>query len=169
MPIDSSKIEAGVKDNRDSLEDIGLRSNKGGDFLAALSAHLDIELPMRVKSAPAADEFLYSVAANHSQALQGVKADELLDALFEDLHSSRMSWIDVYKQEKPLVAAGEFDEEDLARHETLGRRIQTMEKSIGKVADLKQQPEENLATFKTIVEVIKQLALNKTKRHTHSL
>lgn len=142
------KILTGLEQRRQDLEDIGLKPTPTGQFLTVLDAKLELDLALRTQSGPAAKAFLYSVEGNHSEALQGVRADELLTAIHEDLHESRMLLIDAYEKDQPHALAGDFDEEDMAMHQTLKRRINGMEKTILDLADLRGQPQKALETLK---------------------
>ena len=150
-----------LEQRENDLEDAGIASDRVGRFLTVLMAQLDIDLPLRINSAPAAATFLQSHYTGHSDALQQVRADELLTAVFEDLHDSKIAMMPQYEKELGWKEAGELDEEDLAMTETLGRRIKGLEGSIMKISEMRENSNNSFEHIKVAAESAKQYEQSK--------
>lgn len=150
-------LEEQLKQREEALEDIGLQSDKTGRFVTVLTSSLDIDLPYRIKTTKAAQDFLQSYHTGHSDALQQVRCDELLQAIFEDLHGSKIELMPVYEKELAWKEAGELDEEDLAMTETLGRRLKGLEASILKLAEMRENSSNSFEVVKGIADKAKEL------------
>jgi hypothetical protein len=146
-----------LKQREEDLEDVGLKSDVPGRFLTTLTTQLEIDLPLRSKSVQAARNFIQSYHTGHSEALQHVRADELLKAVFDDLHASKIELMPVYTKELAMMEAGELDEEDLAMTETLGRRLQGLEGSILKIAEMQINTDHSFEMVKGTANKAKQL------------
>lgn len=151
------------------LEDIGLRPNRAGSFLTVLMAQNELDLPLRIKSTPAAANFLQSYHTGHSEALQQVRSDELLTAIFEDLHASKMEMLPVYEQELELKTAGLLDEEDLAMTEKLGRRIGKLGDDIMTIAQMRQDSDVSFAKMKQAADTAKEIAASTLPSRDHDI
>lgn len=146
-----------LKQREEDLEDVGLRSDGAGRFLTTLAAQLDIDLPFRVHSSEAARNFIQSYHTGHSEALQQIRSDELLKAMFDDLHASKIEMMPVYESELAMKEAGELDEEDLAMTETLGRRLKGLETSILKIAEMQVNSDQSFEVLKNAADTAKKL------------
>ena len=142
--------------NRD-FEDAGIRPDQAQNFLTVLANQQDLELPFRLASTQAANQFLQSYHTSHSEALQHVRADELLVAMHDDLHQSKLNLTDVYREEVKLLKAGQLDEEDAAMTETLGRRIGKVASSILKLAEMRENSDNSFEKIKAAADMAKQL------------
>lgn len=146
-----------LKQREEALEDIGLRSDGAGRFLTTLTSQLEIDLPIRSQSAQAARNFIQSYHTGHSDALQHVRCDELLHAVFNDLHASKIEMMPVYENELAMKEAGELDEEDLAMTETLGRRLKGLEGSILKIAEMQVNSDHSFEVLKGAADKAKEI------------
>ncbi len=142
--------------NRD-FEDAGIRPDRAATFLTVLIEQQDLELPFRLESTKAANRFLQSYHTGHSEALQQVRADELLVAMHDDLHQSKLNLTDVYREEVKLLKAGQLDEEDAAMTETLGRRIRKVDASIMKLAEMRENSDNSFEKIKAAADLAKEI------------
>lgn len=147
-----------LEQRRQDLEDINLKPDPTGNFLTVLTQQLKIDLPFRIASSPAAAVFLQSYHTGHSQALQQVRCDDLLTALFNDLHESKLSMVPTYEKELVLKKAGELDDEDLAMTETLSRRLKGLEGSIIKIAEMRENSDHSFEVVKSAADKARQLS-----------
>jgi hypothetical protein len=157
-----------LKQREEDLEDVGLKSDLPGRFLTALTTQLKIDLPLRSQSSKAAQNFIQSYHTGHSEALQHVRADELLKAVFDDLHASKIELMPVYTKELAMMEAGELDEEDLAMTETLGRRLQGLEGSILKIAEMQINTDHSFEVVKAVAETSKRIEKASTDKMINS-
>lgn len=146
-----------LKQREENLEDVGLQSDGAGRFLTTLATQLEIDLPFRIRSSQAARNFIQSYHTGHSDALQHVRSDELLKAVFEDLHASKIEMMPVYENELVMKEAGELDEEDLAMTETLGRRLKGLEGSILKIAEMQVNSDHSFEVLKGAADKAKEI------------
>lgn len=159
MSEPKSSLEEQLKQREEALEDVGLQSDKAGRFVTVLTGSLDIDLPLRIKTSEASRNFLQSYHTGHSEALQQVRCDELLTAIFDDLHASKIEMMPVYEKELEWKEAGELDEEDLAMTETLGRRLKGLETSILKIAEMRANSDHSFETVKGIADEAKKIEI----------
>lgn len=155
MAKDQEFIKDQIKHHHEQLEDAGLRPDRTHDFLTALAAQEGFDLAYRLESTPRASEFLQSYHTGHSEALQRVRADDLMLAMHNDLHQSRLNLVDVYQEEKKLLDAGKLDDEDLAMTETLGRRIKGIDGNIMKLANMRDAHVSSFEKIKGAAEMAK--------------
>ena len=139
------------------LEDAGIRPAPSSQFVTALMANLEIDLPLRIETADAANEFLYSYHTGDSETLQQVRAEDLLSAIFHDLHSAKLGMIPHYQQELEWQRQGELDEEDIAMTETLGRRISGLSDSILKIAEMRQNAGHSFEVIKAVAAQVRDM------------
>lgn len=154
IPLEESTVDE-LEQRQQDLEDVGLKPTLVGNFLTVLAQQLEIDLPLRVKSTPAAATFLQSYHTGHSEALQHVRSDELLTALFEDIHAFKIEMMPVYEQELATMEANELDEEDIAMTETLGRRLKGLEGAILKIAEMRENSANSFEYVKATAELLK--------------
>lgn len=157
MPEPTLDLEEQLKTREEALEDVGLKSDKAGRFVTVLMGSLGIDLPLRIETSKAARNFLQSYHTGHSEALQHVRSDELLKAIFDDLHASKIEMMPVYEQELAWKEAEELDEEDLAMTETLGRRLHGLKDSILKIAEMQSNSDHSFEVIKGAADLAKDL------------